>query len=87
MMESDRARHGGYAAEREDQIPTAGWVRGRVDSIVDNTFLKVSLGIRKISALPITPWFHVTDLPNVPPGNLVQISIGGCGHLPKRRHA
>lgn len=25
-----------------------------------------------------TPWFHATDLPNVPPKNLVQIGIGGC---------
>src|SRR3982074_1467661 len=24
-----------------------------------------------------TPWFHATDLPNVPPENLVQIGIGG----------
>lgn len=24
-----------------------------------------------------TPWFHATDLPNVPPQNLVQIGIGG----------
>jgi agmatinase len=24
-----------------------------------------------------TPWFHATDLPNVPPRNLVQIGIGG----------
>jgi agmatinase len=24
-----------------------------------------------------TPWFHATDLPNVPPKNLVQIGIGG----------
>ena len=24
-----------------------------------------------------TPWFHATDIPNVPPRNLVQIGIGG----------
>ena len=24
-----------------------------------------------------TPWFHATDIPNVPPANLVQIGIGG----------
>jgi arginase family enzyme len=24
-----------------------------------------------------TPWFHATDIPNVPPKNLVQIGIGG----------
>jgi agmatinase len=24
-----------------------------------------------------TPWFHATDIPNVPPQNLVQIGIGG----------
>ncbi|MHB1712341.1 MAG: agmatinase family protein, partial [Acidimicrobiales bacterium] len=24
-----------------------------------------------------TPWFHATDIPNVPPSNLVQIGIGG----------
>jgi arginase family enzyme len=24
-----------------------------------------------------TPWFHATNLPNVPAGNLVQIGIGG----------
>jgi agmatinase len=24
-----------------------------------------------------TPWFHATNLPNVPPENLVQIGIGG----------
>jgi agmatinase len=24
-----------------------------------------------------TPWFHATDIPNVPPTNLVQIGIGG----------
>ncbi len=24
-----------------------------------------------------TPWFHATDIPNVPAKNLVQIGIGG----------
>jgi agmatinase len=24
-----------------------------------------------------TPWFHATDIPNVPPKNLVQIGVGG----------
>jgi hypothetical protein len=50
----------------------------------------LAASIRKISALywpyslelcvdlrNTTPWFHATDIPNVPPENLVQISIGG----------
>jgi len=83
MTESDRARHdnygleAGYVAELDARLPTAGWERGRVDSIVDNTFPKVPQGIRKIYALHTTPWFHATHLPNVPSRNLVQISIGG----------
>jgi hypothetical protein len=82
MTESDRARHDNhgpearYAVERE---VARGLELGlpRADSILDSGCHGDTRETSRHERMRTTSWFHATDLPNVPPRNLVQIGIGG----------